>query len=359
MSVPAEQALQDQQDDNIDAYVESTMGPESYEAEHAPPTESVEPAATQDAPSAPSDSQSSGQQPTQEPGTGTAGQQQPASPTPSTSDAQGNLLNEQGQVVARAGAERRLYERAERQRHEMERLKGQVQYEQGRIKQYADLQRTMEEKGVSAQDLELGATMMRAMRNDPAGTAKWALQHAMSQGVELATIIGDQAAQGTMQMQAISAMLDERLGPLKRRQQEDERAAAEEAENERQYNQFVADHEYADLHDKEIAAIATANQHWSLDRCYYELKMYALQNGLDFTQPLGPQMNAPVQQASPQPVQQQTAPTPTQPGPSPSVSIPTGGAAPDNTRGVSDFADPSEDWSDIVKQSMREVGMEI
>ena len=341
-------------EDNIDQYITDSMGSELGES--APPadagTEPPAPVATEagegtEQVSAPQPSA----QPTDQPPEQPTGQQGPTSPAGSggvRSDASGNLVDAQGKVVANRGAERRLYDQVQQGRAQNNTLSSQLQHANIQLTELKSLSDTMKTKGLSTGDVELGATMMQAMKSNPLSTAQWAIKQAMGQGVDLKTIVGDQATQSGFNVDAIRAMLDERLKPFEAQQTEQRESREQEQRIEQQYQQFISSHDNATTHEPEIAAVAKANPTWSMEKCYYELRTWAAEKQLDFTLPLRQQMEAPRS-------------APTTPG-IPSVPLPTGGTTlePPTNSGVDQgSASADEDWTSIVRQSMQEAGMQF
>jgi hypothetical protein len=264
------------------------------------------------------------------------------------SDAHGNLVNEQGRVVATAGRERRYYERmhkstslAEQQSRYIRDLETKTrELEQSSSSVHA-LNGMPAQLGLNNQEASMGLKLIQSYKRDPIGTIKYILTEAAASGHNINDLIG---REGGIDTQAISHMIDQRLQPITQQytQQQAEVQARQEAE--RQINQFYARYPDAPVHEDVIGKMLQMDASLSLEGAYAQLLRVAQANGLDFSQPLRPQLEA--KQNAPQTnARQPSAP--------PSGRVPTATMPASNTAPVNDTVS----YKDIIKQTMLQAGM--
>jgi len=317
------------------------------------------------APQQPQD-QSTGEQ-TGEGGTPNAdGQQQPKpddkSASPGTKpDKDGNLVDKDGKIVAAAGPERRTYERVQQQDRYIKRLETDLEAAKSVSTQAQVLNGAPEKLGLDMQETQMGLQAIASFKKDPVATARWMLQETMRLGYDLPSIVGKDAqgqmTSGSMDLAAVKSMISEQLQPIigDREAQQQQSQAQENAQ--REYDKFVAKHENATIHESAIASLVTRDKTLTPEVAYWQLREYAATNGLDFTKPLGPQV-----QDRQQGGQQQQTPAPNgnanpQAQNNQQMPMPNGGAPTADMQSGPTLADPDDAWDNIVNQSLREAGM--
>lgn len=202
-------------------------------------------------------------------------------------DEQGNLVAPDGTVVARSGAERRHYERA----RNMEAHVRNVEAELARVnEQLAESRASFQQfqsSGLTPEQATNGIQWVARFHKDPVETVKQLLTGLESQGINVRQQLFPDG--GAVDMAAIQQMLDQRLAPLTQATQQ--RAAEQQAvvAARRAYDEFVARHEHANVHEDQIAAIMQKTGS-DAPSAYWRLNAWAARNGLDFSKPLGPQM---------------------------------------------------------------------
>lgn len=271
----------------------------------------------------------------------------PASDTPPEKpaikfDEQNNIVDDKGEIIARAGAERRLFQKLQSAEKSLE---DNTRANEG-FRQFASAPQQM---GLTPNEAVQGMQFISDLKTKPVEAARAILQEAMKQGYNLHDIIGDQEGMGdsSMDMGAMSRMIDAKLAPMTQKFTQQQQVDQERATQQNVVNQFVANHEFADVHLDTLKHLMQNNPNLSSERAYFEIKTYAIQNGLDFSQPLAPQMEA-MQQPVPAPV------TPLQePNPKP---LPNGNVNSDVIVEQSVIASGDDDWDSIVRSSMRDAG---
>lgn len=273
-------------------------------------------------------------------------------------DDKGNLIDKDGKIVAQAGAERRAFERAQYQDRYIKRLEGDVERMQSDAAKMQALNGAPEKLGLQADEVQIGLQAIASFKKDPVATARWMLQETMRQGYNLQQIVGadaqGQVNGGSMDLQAVRNMINEAVQPLVGdRQTQQQQAQASEAA-QREYERFMSKHDHASVQEPSITALMRRDSTLTPEVAYWQLREYAAKNGYDFSQPLGPQV-----QARQQGGQQQQTPAPNG-NANPQAQqqpMPNGGAPTMDMQTGPTMADPDDGWDTIVNQSLREAGM--
>lgn len=270
-------------------------------------------------------------------------------------DDKGNLVDEKGNIIAAAGAERRHYERVQQQSRYIARLEQELTLAKQSDAFAKALNEVPTKLGLNMQETEIGLQAIAAFKKDPVSTARWMLQETMRQGYNLAQIVGADAAGkvggGSLDLQAIKAMISEQVQPLIGDRQAQQQQAQAEAAAQREYDAFIAKHENANVHEGAIAALMQQDAQLTPEVAYWQLREYAAKNGLDFSKPLREQVLARQQggntngHAQPRPNVQQQQP------------MPNGGAPTQDMQTGPTMANPDDAWDVIVRQSLAEAGL--
>jgi hypothetical protein len=261
----------------------------------------------------------------------------------------GDFVDENGKVLARAGSERRMYERLQRSERSAKHFESEV----GRLQQEATQSRTLndlpKQYNLNESEVGLGLHIINQLKTSPVEAGRWILQEVMKSGYNLQQILGDVEGvpSSSMDMGAISRLIDEKLSPITQNHQQQESATHAATENQRNAEQFIATHDYADVHLDAIVNLMKQNPQMGTERAYFEVRQYAQANGLDFTQPLGQQIEA-RRNAAPNvpPVVNQ-----------PNREMPNGNATSTTETQQPEEISADDDWDHIIKQSMSEAGM--
>ena len=198
-----------------------------------------------------------------------------------------DLLDENGNVIAKAGAERRFYEENQKLKRERDNFNNKIlpqikqEYENmtARINSYNEVFKSMQMGDLSHEDIGLGMELIRQWKKSPKDTINFLLTQAKSYGINV-------DENGSSDMAAINQMLDQKLQPfLQERELRDKQIQARQnAENI--YNNFMSKYPDAKNHVDEIAYLYKRNPNQSLDAIYFQLQNYYLRNNYDFNTPL-------------------------------------------------------------------------
>jgi hypothetical protein len=209
---------------------------------------------------------------------------------------------------------------------------------------------------VNSNDARLGMQIMGNFRKDPLAVAKWALQETLSMGYTLPQITGQPGTQSDINMQAVQKMLDDRLGPLVNDRNAQVQQTREQEGAVRAYSEFLAKHDYAEVHQEVLAKMMRGNPELTAPLAYWQLREWSTRNGYDFREPLEPQVTAAQSgqgRQAPRGNNGHAQPNNAQP----SVPMPNGGNPNASMRTEPQIAAPDEDWDRIVQSSLREAGM--
>lgn len=266
-------------------------------------------------------------------------------------DDKGNIVTSTGQIVAANGSHRRLYEDNARVRTRLADADRQIlelrqQTEGTKLLNGIPAQFNLDQSEVAAA-LDLAGRMKRG---DVLGVAKEVIALLAAQGHNVTELLGKDVGD-SVDMKAIAAMMDRRLGPIQQKNDAEQERTRQIEVAQRNYNQFVSDNEYADVHGNEIAALAKQDG-ITLQQAYNRLAKFAADNQFDLSLPLGPQIEAKQAAAAgtiPNKGQQQKNKTDN------GRPMPNGAGTRDG--GVKEattvYADPSDSWSSIIKRAQQ------
>ena len=199
-----------------------------------------------------------------------------------------DLVDANGNIIAKAGAERRFYEENVRLKREKENFNTKVlpalrqNYDAmlNKVQAYENTFASLRMGDLSNEDIQLGLELIRQWKKSPKDTMNFLLTQAKRSGIDI------DSDSNTVNMEAINQMLDDKLRPFV---QEREAIAEEQrihAESRNIYNNFINKYPDAKIHSDELAYLIRKNPQESLDSIYYQLKMHYMQNGYDFNTPL-------------------------------------------------------------------------
>lgn len=261
-------------------------------------------------------------------------------------DKDGNITDAQGQIVAEAGRERRWFETSETlhnyvgaQREEIAGLKARISEIAATSKEAMD--GVPARLGLNMDEVNLGLKLAAGFKSDPVETARYIVAEAMKLGYNLEQIV-ETAGSNNLNMTAIKQLLDDRLGPVADQRNAEQEKRTQEQNGIDAYNVFMRRFPDAAHHQEQIAAVARQYKIAPED-AYFELRKWANNKGYDFNQPLQPQMQRASQPAN---------------GPS-AAPLPSGGSLPGVVTNTPQIASDDVDYDDIIKESMREAGMNI
>lgn len=272
----------------------------------------------------------------------------------------GDLVDPQtGQVLARAGQERRLYEEARTLRTQVPALRRELDESRAASQRMTGELAALRSANTIATQLKLtpdeavfGQKLAAAWKTDPVKTLNFLLTQAKAAGHNIP------AGGAQVDTQAIVAALSDVIRPLLSDREanvqniELERAAQTEA------NTFFEQYPDARVHEGLLAGMIERNPRLSPTDAYIKLYRKAQELGLDWSQPLAEQYatNSGNTGESQSNTTQARVPTRTAPM---SGGRGAAGSAPMSNGSDSGMAHEDASWDDIIRSSMRQAGLSV
>lgn len=256
-------------------------------------------------------------------------------------NAQGDIVNEKGEIIAQRGSQRRLHDENHRLQSENRSYTQELQQLRRQTQETNFLNGVPRQYGLSNDEVAHGLDLeARIKRGDVVGVAREVTAMLASKGVNVSAILGKDVGD-SVDMAAIRAMLDDRLRPLQQQEQQSQQQQERLQQARSQYEAFVRDNEYADVQADVIVAYKQKHN-VSLQQAYNATRSFAVANGFDMSQPLGPQIEALQQQQ-----QQQRLPDPRRPMPN-GASTRVNDVSPMRPA----YADADDSWSSIISRAL-------
>ena len=253
-----------------------------------------------------------------------------------------DLVDRDGNVIAKGGKERRFYETAQQQRQRADNLDKEISTLRAKVEAFEGTANLPNQYNLTPEELTTGAQLMSAFKDNPVDTIKYLLTEAQSAGHNI-----DGVGQGT-DVAALSRMLDEKLGPITSERQEQLELAQRNEQATQVYNQFMSSYPDAAVHQDVLAQLLERDQSLSPEAAYFKLKSFFLEKGLDFNTPLDVHEKNLAEQAKQ---------SEEKPNGNTQSSLPSGSTPADNVTDASQIASVDTDMEDIIKSSMREAGI--
>lgn len=179
--------------------------------------------------------------------------------------------------------------------NEIKQYKDEIAKRDQSIAAFKELQTTVQNFGLSPQEAQVGFQLASSWKSDPAGTIQKLLTYAASKGIK---IEGAPAPAVTREM--LASIVEEKLSPVLQKARQEEQLQQQQFDAQRQATEFLTEYPDASIHQGDIATVMQ-QYNFTPQRAYLELYKYAAQNGLDWNQPLAPQIRA-KQTPNPNPV---------------------------------------------------------
>lgn len=199
-----------------------------------------------------------------------------------------DLVDANGNIIAKAGAERRFYEenvKLKRERDDfnariLPQIKQNYNNMMSQVQAYENTFKAMQAQDMTPDDVNLGIELIRQWRKSPEETLKFLLTQAKSYGINI------EGSASSIDAAAINQMLDQKLQPFYE-ERENALRHQEAVQTARQiHSNFMSKYPDAKLHTQELAYLYRKNPNLSLDAIYYQLKNHYAENGYDFNTPL-------------------------------------------------------------------------
>jgi hypothetical protein len=205
-------------------------------------------------------------------------------------DAEGRIIGSDGKPIASTRQEKRDLFTYNKLRGVADNLRRQNETMTRELGQLRSLQQMPTQLGLNMDQVTEAMQFRARIESHPIDAVREIVARVIGNGYTMDQLFGPDAP-AAINASIINQALDQRLRPLTSRIAAEEREATVSRGAEEDFNTFVADHEYADVHGHEIVHLVQRDG-VSPERAYYELRLAAERNGLDFSQPLIPQFAA-------------------------------------------------------------------
>lgn len=274
-------------------------------------------------------------------------------------DANGNIIDKNGNIVAQKGAESRVFHQNNRLRQALNAADRRNQQLAGQLAEFKYIAELPTKLNLAPQQAAEALNFRAKFESDPVSAVREVVARVLGLGYSMDQLFGEDA-RDFINGRALDAALERRLGPLEKRTREDAARDQRNAAAKEAYDHFIATHEYADVHGDAIARLV-GEQNISPELAYSRLETFAAKNGLDFTQPLGPQIAQRQQRGGPQQRQQpqQRGAPQQQPGRRPQRPLAPGRVPATNgvtPAGNTAMAPANATWEEIIRNTMHLVG---
>ena len=261
-------------------------------------------------------------------------------------DGKGNIVDKDGKIVARAGESARLWQEASRANAQVSNLQRQnaqlsreMESQRGLLEQAKQIANIPQSLGLTREEYNEGMTLLSQYKTNPVGAARDVVARVLALGYNVTDILGKNAGDA-LEMKAVAELVKQTTAPLLKDREAAQQQTANEAKANEAYTKFVSTYENAETHGNAIANLM-AKGATAVD-AYYQIKMFAIEHGLDFTQPLGPQVIA--NQARQQGQRSTGQHRPMTPG--------NGRGNESQMTTQPDMADATDDWGSILRGVM-------
>src|SRR3954469_19830349 len=252
-----------------------------------------------------------------------------------------------GRTVAKGGIERKIFEDGQRASRENNQLKNELGNAKRMLSSINEVTQEAVRLNVAPQDQVVAIRVMSDFLRDPVKTLEYLVAEVKSKGYPIPFL--EQGITPGMDMSAIARMIDNKMAPLTQQQQAARVQHQERSRAEQDLNTFLEDNQEANSNLDVLAEMLNAQPGLPLQSAYTKLIRWSHENGLDWTQPLKPQIAARRQQPTPKQPTQQPGPQRPMPGRgvNPNSAAPVG-------NGVVQQHSENSSWSDIVRSAMQE-----
>lgn len=246
-----------------------------------------------------------------------------------------------GAIIARAGSERRMYEKVQRTTNLLNDAQTRLaEYE----KQHSNINTLfgkMQQEGITHDEAANAFQMAIEYKRQPLEVAKKILADVLAMGHNVSDVLGSDAS-NAIEISGINKLIEDKLKPIieplnQQREQEQQIRQAQLA-----LDKWVNENEYADIHLSTIDALMGKNPDLTIQQAYNSLLIFANKHGLDFSQPLDAQIKARQTGANNKPSTEKRIRKP----------MVTGSRVEPSDIEDKNLADPNASWKDILRSVM-------
>lgn len=198
-------------------------------------------------------------------------------------------------TVINAGAERRWYDSMNVARQKEQAVRNELNTERQKLtsitEKYNALSEAVTKIGFDKpEEMRAAVDIYKDLMRSPVETVTKLVAELKAKGYKFDDL------GGAVDTQAITEIIDRRLKPFEEQHNNSNKQAQTQAEVDREFNKFISDYPDAVTHDDFLAAVVEAEAQKgnliSFQDAYFTLKQSAIDNGFDWSKPLGPQIEA-------------------------------------------------------------------
>jgi hypothetical protein len=251
-----------------------------------------------------------------------------------------DLLDRDGQVLARGGPERRFYETALKEKQRANELQTKVGTLTSQIDAINSAGTIGTQYDLTPEEVVSGAQIMSAYKENPVGTIKYLLTQAQAAGHNIEDI-----SSGGFDAKALKEMIDTALKPLTDDRQARVDTQEADAAGLEAYNDFMGKHPDAHIHQDTLAKLLASDPSLTPDAAFYKLQAFFAQRGLDWQHSLDQhQVSLDAKNAEGSDGDGQ-------------VQLPGGGTNPTTITDTAGVADVNVSTDNIIRDAMAEAGI--
>lgn len=261
----------------------------------------------------------------------------------------GDIVDKDGKLIASNGFAARMYHSNRRLKAQLDERTTQLNGIAAQVGEVKALATSIQHYGLDNDEVAQALDMAgRMKRGDVLGVAKDVLAIIAAQGYNVTDLLGSDVGD-SIELKAINRMIDQRLAPITRQEQDRQRQDEAAQRGRQAYNTFVANNDYANIHADDIVQVMR-REGVNPQAAYNRLLQFATANRLDFSQPLGPQVIARMEALKKQRGGQ--SPNNRQQKPMPNGAVTrNSGAIP-----AQPLASADDDWGSIISEVQRTIG---
>jgi len=260
-----------------------------------------------------------------------------------------------GQVVARGGIERRIFENSQRLTRDNASLLQRVQAAETSANNANEIVKLGSNLSLSSSDQTASFNLMSQFLKDPVRMLEQLVIEVKSKGYDIPFL--ENGVTPGMDTAAISHMVDARMQPITEANRARDNEAAVHTQARKTLETFLDRNPEGEHNLSVMAEMITKEPGLTIDDAYMRLIKWSSSNGYDYSQPLQQQINA-RNNSQQQPVGNSTQ-TSTQPR---QVVAPLpNGRQPNRVAPINEPAmyDENASWETIIRRSMRDTGMSV
>jgi hypothetical protein len=237
----------------------------------------------------------------------------------------------------------------ERERNQLQSQVTQLHQGQQHLASYAQ---EITSHGLTPEEARQGLALAAQYKSNPTQLISALIAHAKANNIPLPA-----DTPNVFDPRSVTALIQQQLQPILQRFQKEDQTSQESAQQDTEIGEFFRDFPDAGQHEDYIAQVLqrlppTLGNRVRMERAYWMTRNWAIQNGLDWNQPLQPQIvarQAGTNQGPPRTNNSNRAPLST----GRSTLAMNGSTNP----GTVKPANPSDSWESIIHQSVREFGV--